>query len=219
MMAAWPVEGKRANAEPRPPIPSRGPRGALDTPVSLDQTRMCCVDQSAASARLIAAIPTHDPASVATSWAFTSWNELAGAMDLDEAIRELRARNEPVPRPLRLPTPAEVAEAERRLSLPFPPDFRRYLLEASDVICGAIEPVTITRPQSHTDLFEVAENAWGNLGLPRDLLPICEDNSDFYCMDPTGEVVFWSHDGWSSGRWRSLAEWITQVWLAEYDDT
>ncbi len=57
-------------------------------------------------------------------------------MDLGEAIRALRARDDPVPRPLRLPTPAEVAAAERRFSVAFHPDFRRYLLEASDVVCG-----------------------------------------------------------------------------------
>lgn len=138
-------------------------------------------------------------------------------MNLDDAFHELRQRNRPVPRPLRLPTAAEVAEAERRLALSFPSDFRRYLLEASDVICGALEPVTITRPESHTDLFKVVESAWDGYGVPRDLLPVCEDNADFYCMNPAGEVVFWSHNGWASEKWSSLADWIEQVWLAEFD--
>jgi hypothetical protein len=135
------------------------------------------------------------------------------AMDLTNALILLRAHNEPVPRPLRLPTSAEVDGAERRLDIIFHPDFRRYLLEGSDVVCGVLEPVTITRPESHTDLFKVVEMAWMGYGVPRELLPICEDNADFYCMNSSGEVVFWSHNGWSSEKWPSLADWIEQVWL------
>ena len=134
-------------------------------------------------------------------------------MTLDEAIRELRSCNEPVPRPLRLPTAKEVDDAERRLGIPFPADFRRYLLEASDVTCGTFEPVTITTLESHTDLFAVAEEAWEESGLPRDLIPLCADNGDFYCMNAAGGVVFWSHDGLSRDAWPSLADWIEDVWL------
>jgi hypothetical protein len=137
-------------------------------------------------------------------------------MDLADAISELRARNEPVPIPARLPSVEEVETAERRLGVPFPADFCQYLLEASDVTYGVIEPVTITLPGAHTDLFKVAGKAWDRFGVPRDLLPICEDNADFYCMNPAGEVVFWSHNNWSSERWASLADWIEQVWLSDF---
>jgi hypothetical protein len=136
-------------------------------------------------------------------------------MELTSALAMLRARNEPVRRPLRLPTVAEVDDAELRLGIRFHRDYRRYLLEGSDVVYGVLEPVTITRPDSHTDLFKVAESAWNGYGVPRELLPICEDNADFYCMNSTGEVVFWSHNGWSAEKWNSLGDWIERVWLAE----
>jgi hypothetical protein len=136
-------------------------------------------------------------------------------MDLSQAIRELRDRNEPVPLPLRVPTVEEVNAAEIRLGIRFHPDFRRYLLEASDVAYGCFEPVTITRADAHHDLLKVAENAWQRWGVPRTLVPICEDNADFYCMNAEGEVLFWSHNGLSSERWPSLAEWISNVWIAE----
>jgi hypothetical protein len=136
-------------------------------------------------------------------------------MTLDDALRELRSRNEPAPLPLRLPTVTEVDDAERRLGVSFPPDFRRYLLEASDVVCGTVEPVTITRPDSHTDLLKVADDAWQGYGVPRDLLPICEDNSDFYCINSANEVMFWSHNGLSSEKWPNLAHWIMDVWIAD----
>lgn len=136
-------------------------------------------------------------------------------MDLTDALNQLRSRNEPVPRPFRLPTANEADDAERRLGVRFHPDFRRYLLEGSAVVCGVVEPVTITCPESHTDLFKVAESAWEAYGVPRELLPICEDNADFYCMNSSGEVVFWSHNGWASEKWPSLADWIVQVWIAD----
>ena len=139
-------------------------------------------------------------------------------MNLDAAIHKLRARNEPVPNPVRLPTPAEVEAAERRLGVSLHRDFRRYLLEASDVNYGAIEPVTITHAESHTDLFKVARAAWENFRVPRDLVPICESNADFYCMNSAGEVVYWSHNGWSSERWPSLADWIEHVWLEDFNN-
>jgi hypothetical protein len=140
------------------------------------------------------------------------------AINLNEAFRELRARNQPVPRPPRLPTAAEVDAVERDLSVSFHPDFRRYLLEVSDVTYGFIEPVTITVVDSHTDLRRVARTAWEEYGVSRELLPICEDNADFYCMNSKGEVVFWSHNGPSSEKWTSLAAWIKDVWLKEDEE-
>ena len=133
-------------------------------------------------------------------------------MDLDSAIAELRTANEPVPLPMRLPTLDEVAAVESELGLQFHPDFRTYLLKASDVVCGTIEPVTITIRDSHTDIRSVVANARA-MGVGPQLIPICEDNADFYCVTPEGEVVFWSHNGWAEEKWDSIAAWIEQVWL------
>jgi hypothetical protein len=70
----------------------------------------------------------------------------------------LRERNETVPIPPRLPTLAEVNAAEKKLGRAFPRDFRRYLLEASDIVCGRLEPVTIINPDWNTNLFAVIED-------------------------------------------------------------
>jgi hypothetical protein len=103
---------------------------------------------------------------------------------------------------------------EQALGVHLHPDFRLYLLEASDVVFGIFEPVTITQPGAHTDLPEVAKGAWDGYGVDRDLLPICEDNADYYCMTKEGQVVFWSHNGRSTESWPSLADWIERVWIA-----
>ncbi len=140
-------------------------------------------------------------------------------MTLDEAIAELRELNEEVPKPMRLPTAAEVATAEVRLKRKFHADLRKYLLEASDVVVGAMEPVTIAPPTGHTDMVRVCEDAWEHMELPRELLPICEDNGDYYCMNEAGAVVFWSHnDGDVTEEWADLATWIEEVWIGEAED-
>lgn len=133
-------------------------------------------------------------------------------MNLDGAIAELRKRNEPVPKPARLPSEAEIRSVERQLEVLFHPDYRRFLLEASDVVYGVIELATIDSPSSHSHLPKVVASA-RDYGVPADLLPFCEDNEDFYCLSPNGEVHYWSHNGWASEKWRDLAHWIQDVWL------
>ena len=134
-------------------------------------------------------------------------------MTLEEAIQELRRRNEVVPTPTRLPLVSEVDAAEETIGRKFHTDFRKYLLEASDVCVGTLEPVTITLGD-HTDLRSVVANAV-SLGVPGNLMPICENNADFYCQDSTGAIQFWSHNGASDEEWPSLAAWIEEVWLGE----
>ena len=136
--------------------------------------------------------------------------------NLDTMIARLRELNEPVPRPLRLPTEAEVRAMEAETGVTFPPDFVRYLLEASDVVFDVKEPVTITRPKSHTHFPRVLESGKAT-GLPKELIPICCDNGDFFAVAPSGEVVFWSHNGWPEERWTDIATWIEEVWIGEAD--
>jgi cell wall assembly regulator SMI1 len=135
--------------------------------------------------------------------------------DLTDVFDRLRQLDQPVPRPLRLPTASEVESVEEELGLSFHPDFRRYLLEVSDVVFGTIEPVTITNSAAHTYLATVAKDGRDYSNLPVDYAPICESNSDLYCVTPDGKVVFWPHDGTSDESWPSVAAWIEDVWIGE----
>jgi hypothetical protein len=133
---------------------------------------------------------------------------------IEEAIGRLRQYGEPAPDPLVLPTEQQVAAIEETLGIRFLPDYRTFLLEASDIVFGLIEPATITVPESRNHLPKVIESARG-FGVPDDLFPFCEDNNDFYCLDASGEVVFWSHDCSSDESWSDLAEWIELEWMGE----
>jgi hypothetical protein len=135
-------------------------------------------------------------------------------VDIETAIAELRKRNEPVPEPLRLPSAAEVEAAEQQIGLAFPPAYRRYLLEASDVVFGMFEPAIAIPDAGSLDLATVAREAWEQ-GVKRDRLAFCEDNGDYYCLAPDGSVRFWSHDGATNERWPDLGTWIVDVWIGE----
>jgi hypothetical protein len=134
-------------------------------------------------------------------------------MDLSEVIVELRELNEPVPKPFRLPTEAEVSAAEKRLNIKFHEDYRRFLLEASDVVVGTLEPAMVAADCGYLDLCEIAEYAWDEMELPLTLLPICEDNGDYYCLNKKGEIEYWTPDGETQDKWDNLAIWIKEVWI------
>jgi hypothetical protein len=80
---------------------------------------------------------------------------------------------------------------------------------------------TITLPEAHTDLFRMTERARNTWNVPSELVPICEDNADYYCMTPDGRVIFWSHEmqAPSGVEWSDLASWIEEVWMYDYDAT
>jgi hypothetical protein len=134
-------------------------------------------------------------------------------MNISEVISELRALNEAVPKPLRLPTENEVAAAETHLGWRFPKDYRVYLLQASDVVYGTLEPAVVTPDSGHLNLIEIAETAWNEMEVPRNLLPICEDNGDYFCLNEQGEIEYWSHNGTTEEKWPDLATWIQEVWI------
>lgn len=139
-------------------------------------------------------------------------------MTLGEAIQQLRNRNETVPTPMRLPTAEEVAAAEEEIGVSLHADLKRYLLEASDVVFGTKEPVTVTDSSFNTHLPSVCESAWEEMEVPRKLVPICEDNGDYYCMNKKGEIVFWSSDGATDEKWKDLATWVEEVWIGEEEE-
>jgi hypothetical protein len=112
-----------------------------------------------------------------------------------------------------LPTEAEVTAAELALGQAFPADYRRFLLEASDVVFGTLEPCLVAPDAGYRDLVTTARAAW-DFGLPRAWLPICEDNGDYYCLVAM-HVRHWSHDGATDDSWPNLATWILDVWIGE----
>lgn len=131
---------------------------------------------------------------------------------MHDIIEQLQERSETVPVPLELPTFEQLVEVEEQILIPLPRELKEYLLHASDVIYGAIEPVTAADPYSHTYLPEVTCYAW-SIGLPRDLIAICQLGDDFYSIDQDGQVHFWQNGDFTDTYWESFWEWVEDIWL------
>jgi hypothetical protein len=113
--------------------------------------------------------------------------------------------------PFRIPTDAEIDNAEKRLGIKFHDDYRNFLKAGSDVANATLEPAVVLPGSGHLDLFEIAETAWNVMGLPRDILPFIEDNGDYFGISNSGEIFYWSHNGTTNEKWPSLAAWHKQV--------
>jgi hypothetical protein len=131
---------------------------------------------------------------------------------MHDIIEQLQELSETVPVPLELPSFEQLVEVEEQILIPLPRDLKEYLLHASDVIYGRLEPVTAADPGSHTYLPEVTCYAW-SIGLPRDLIAICQMGDNFYCMDQDGQVLLYKHGELADIAWESLWDWIDEVWL------
>ena len=131
---------------------------------------------------------------------------------MDELIDELREANQPVPIPLELPEEDDLVEVQEALFISLNEDFQQFMLTVSDVVYGSLEPVTASDPTSHTYLPEIAAIAW-DAGLPRDLVPLCEHQGNYYAVNEEGEVQYWEGGVKSEQSWESVWYWVRDVWL------
>lgn len=135
---------------------------------------------------------------------------------MQELIDELHQVAEDVPVPLELPEHDQVVDAQEQILMPLPGDFREFLMEATDVVYGTLEPVTVADPSSHTYFPEVTSTAWSQ-GLSREMLVLCEGREGYYCIAQDGEVRLWrfdsAEDEYDEETWENVWYWVRDVWL------
>ena len=131
---------------------------------------------------------------------------------MEEVIEALREKALIVSAPIRLPVHDDLLSVEEEILIAIPYELREFLSEVSDVVYGSLEPVTVTDPNAHTHLPEVAATAW-NSCVPRHLVPFCQDGNSYYCIGDDAEVSLWSPDGQSDQHWISIWDWAQDVWL------
>ena len=131
---------------------------------------------------------------------------------MEDIIEALIEGSEVVPIPLTLPDDELLVEIEEQILISLPSEYKEFLLEVSNVIYGSIEPATVTDSQSHTYLPELAAFAW-DIGLSRELIPICQVGDDYYCIEQDGTVVFWFQQNINEESWDSIWQWAKEVWL------
>jgi hypothetical protein len=132
---------------------------------------------------------------------------------MQDLIDELHEVAESVPVPLELPEHDQVVVAQEQILMPLPTEFREFLMEASDVVYGTLEPVTVADPLSHTYLPEVTATAWSQ-GMPREMVALCECREGYYCVAQDGEVRLWQYGGdYDPDVWENVWYWVRDVWL------
>ncbi|MCK4797177.1 MAG: SMI1/KNR4 family protein [Spirochaetes bacterium] len=136
-------------------------------------------------------------------------------MDINQVITELKSLKEEVPNPPRLPSNDEVEKIEKYFNLSLPPDYKKYLIEASDVVYGLLEPAVAIEEFDEMYLINFVEEAWNQAGVPKKLFPFCMDNGNYYCFNDNHDVVFWDHNGISDEKWNDFAEWVKLVWIEQ----
>jgi hypothetical protein len=119
--------------------------------------------------------------------------------------------------PFRPPTDAEIAAAEERLQFQFPADYKDFLKSGADISDAGLEAAVILPGAGHLDIFDMAAEAWDDAEVPRDLVPIVEDNGDYFCLTRDGGVVYWSHNGKTDEEWPTFTAWFDQVVIEEGD--
>ncbi|MCL1044240.1 SMI1/KNR4 family protein [Shewanella electrodiphila] len=109
------------------------------------------------------------------------------------------------------PSDIEISEAQQKLGFTFPNDYIDFIKSGYDLGNAPMEALEINNAQSHLDIYSAIADAKKFYELPDELLPICEDNSDYYCLNKSGQVVFWSHNGLTDEMWQNTKEWHIQM--------
>lgn len=112
-----------------------------------------------------------------------------------------------------LPDDNLLDDYEKEINFCFPKDYRKLLKEVDNIFYGTIELLLVTKEKKYPSELSLVLNEAREQGLPKDWLPICEDNGSYYCLLPNGTVHYWIIDGYSNDSWKDLADWIEQVWI------
>ena len=114
---------------------------------------------------------------------------------------------------LELPSEDDLVLIEEEILLPIPKELKSFLLQVSDVVLGRLEPVTVADPGAHTHLSEVTSNAWA-IGLPRELMVICQAGDEYYCITQEGNIQLWSDGELLDEAWEDIWQWAEEVWVS-----
>ncbi len=131
---------------------------------------------------------------------------------MEDLVDQIRGSALPTASFLELPSEDDLVLVEEEILLPIPREMRSFLLQVSDVLCGGLEPVTVADPGAHTHLPEVTSVAW-SIGLPRELMVVCQCGEDYYCIAQDGEVQFWQNGEIAEQTWEDIWQWAEEVWL------
>ena len=88
---------------------------------------------------------------------------------MEDVIELLRERHDGGLVALELPDEDRLVEIEEQLLIPLPGDYKEFLLNASDIVCGSLEPATVMDDYAHNFLPKWPPTP--GTGMPRYLIP------------------------------------------------
>ena len=132
---------------------------------------------------------------------------------LDKTIEKLKIISYGKKMNIYLPNDDLLNEYEQKTGIILSEDYRKVLKSISNVFYGTKELLSVTNNSEYYRELSVALNDTRKMGIPKDWIPICEDNGDYYCLNSKGEIKYWSRDGCSDESWENLESWIEQVWI------
>lgn len=112
-----------------------------------------------------------------------------------------------------LPNDALINKYEITLGFSFTPEYKRVLKEVGNIFFGTIELLYLTEGEAFYGELRQTLHEARKQGLPESILPICEDNGSYYCIDNKGIIRFWTPDGYDDECWQTISDWIEDVWI------
>ncbi|WP_445494580.1 SMI1/KNR4 family protein [Photorhabdus sp. SF281] len=132
---------------------------------------------------------------------------------LNDVIEEIERLSDGQRNDVDLPDDELISQYEKEIGFEFSNDYKEVLKKISNMFYGTIDLLSVTRDKKYYGELSQALSDAREQGLPENLLPICEDNGSYYCIDYDGKIKYWTLDGYNEESWSDLASWIKQVWI------
>ncbi len=129
-----------------------------------------------------------------------------------EAVDLARSHEDAFVTRVPLPSDEVIRYVEAESGFHLSADYRYFVQNAGNLVMSKELLYLTADREGRSNLLVVIAEA-RQAGVPADWLPICEDNSDYYCLLPDGSVQLWSHDGMFEGRWADLSDWVVDSFV------
>ena len=113
----------------------------------------------------------------------------------------------------RSPNEKDFQKVEKILNRALSKEGREFFQASGAILVPPYELAVAVEEAGYQFVCNIALSAWEE-GAPKDSLPICLDNGNYFFLRDDGVVAYWDHNGFTQEFWASLEIWIEKVLLA-----
>ncbi len=132
--------------------------------------------------------------------------------EIREAVRLVETHDDRFVSPVPLPDDDVIRYVEDEIGLKLSADYRYLVQNAGNIVLSKELLYLRADREGRCNILPSVASARES-GVPRDWLPICQDNGDYYCLLPDGSVQLWSHDQMFEGHWFDLSDWVLDCFI------